>query len=236
MMRIALSALILAVVACEHPREGPATLTPTAAAIVAASAASSTPVTDLDSANAVGSSAPQASDTSTATPTGAELLKLIKRLPADSLPELPRAVRKTLDQRHCLVPQAGPDAHNVVTGAFSAKDAVEWAVLCSVHDTSTILVLNAATGALVDSTETTADVNWVENDGDNRWSYMQTITAVAVSELNTPADTTNEFSVDYSKIFPKPIDHEAIGHWFEGKGGETLYLSRGHWYSAENGD
>jgi hypothetical protein len=169
-------------------------------------------------------------------PTGAELLKLIKRLPPGSLPELPRAVRNTLEQRHCEVPQGGGAPHNVITGAFSAKDAVEWAVLCSVHDTSTILVLNATTGALVDSTETTADVNWIQSDTGNTWSYSQWITVMAMSDLNAPVDTTNEFSVDYSKIFPKPIDHDGIGQMFEGKGGETLYLAHGHWYSAGNGD
>src|SRR3954462_5663992 len=113
-MRIIFPFLVVALVACAHPREAPATLRPagSAASIAASSTASSTAATRPDSASAT--VALTASDTAPMEmPTGAELLKLIKRLPPGSFPRLRRAVRYNLERRPCELPQGGGAPHNV---------------------------------------------------------------------------------------------------------------------------
>jgi hypothetical protein len=67
---------------------------------------------------------------------------LIRHLPVTSFPELPAAVRDYLDQRGCLIPQTY-QAHrpeNVVHARLEGPGSSDWAVLCSVQGTVSLLV------------------------------------------------------------------------------------------------
>src|SRR5687768_9424700 len=66
----------------------------------------------------------------------------IRRLPPSSFAQLPARVRRDLETRGCTIPQAFyPDRpHNAVSGTFTRAGRTDWAVLCSIRDSSRILV------------------------------------------------------------------------------------------------
>jgi hypothetical protein len=67
---------------------------------------------------------------------------LIRHLPVSSFPELPAGVVDLLNRRGCLVPQTY-EAHqpeNVVHASLERAGSSDWAVLCSVKGTVSLLV------------------------------------------------------------------------------------------------
>jgi len=67
---------------------------------------------------------------------------LIRRLPVSSFPDLPNPVQDALNQRGCLIPQTY-EAHqpeNVIRARFERPGSLDWAVLCSVQGTVSLLV------------------------------------------------------------------------------------------------
>jgi len=66
----------------------------------------------------------------------------VEHLPVSSFPALPTAVSAELNRRGCLIPQTfeahGPE--NVIHGSFRRPGEKDWAVLCSVHGTVSLLV------------------------------------------------------------------------------------------------
>ncbi|MGH9605880.1 MAG: hypothetical protein ACRD3N_09290 [Terracidiphilus sp.] len=67
---------------------------------------------------------------------------LIRHLPLDSFPRLPAAVRQELFRRRCLIPQTyeAERPENVIQGSFESAGSSDWAVLCSVQGTVSLLV------------------------------------------------------------------------------------------------
>jgi hypothetical protein len=67
---------------------------------------------------------------------------LIRHLPVSSFPELPVAVVDLLNRRGCLIPQTyqahGPE--NVIHASFERPGSSDWAILCSVQGTVSLLV------------------------------------------------------------------------------------------------
>jgi hypothetical protein len=156
----------------------------------------------------------------------------VPRLSPDSFPRLPNAVRAELNRRDCVVPQTYGDTarHNVVTGAFTSHGAVEWAVLCSVKRESRILVLDAATGAVVDSLEKVADKQWLQTIGDGKIGFSRFIGVLPMSVMK---DRTTD---DDDKPIPQPIDHDAINESFLEKAGSAHYRAGGLWYRIMTSD
>jgi hypothetical protein len=66
----------------------------------------------------------------------------VDHLPASSFPALPAVVAAELNRRGCLIPQTyeahGPE--NVIHGSFRRAGEKDWAVLCSVRGTVSLLV------------------------------------------------------------------------------------------------
>jgi hypothetical protein len=170
-------------------------------------------------------------------PTEHALLRWVHRFPPDSFPELPRTVRDSLVSRSCQIPTPSTGRVNVITGAFTAKGAVEWAVVCSVHDTSQILIFSAANGAAVDSLSKSGDSQWIQSSVGKTWLFSRQISVVPMSRLNiVPVDTTIEDVLYYGRVLPKPIDHDGIDEAFLEKASETFYFARGKWFSVSSGD
>jgi hypothetical protein len=169
-------------------------------------------------------------------PTETALLRWVRRFPPDSFPDLSKPVRDTLVGRGCLIPTPGYRA-NVITGAFTAKDIVQWAVVCSVHDTSQILVLDAKNGVVLDSLGRSPDVNWIQSNVNSTWLFSRFISTVPMSRLNiVPIDTTGEDVLYYGAVLPKPIDHDGIDEAFLDKASETYYFAQRKWFMVSSSD
>ena len=76
------------------------------------------------------------------TQNGASVPYTVRHLPVSTYPSLPAAVASELTRRGCLIPQTfeafGPE--NVIHGSFERAGASDWAVLCSVRGTVSLLV------------------------------------------------------------------------------------------------
>jgi len=70
---------------------------------------------------------------------------IVRHLPVSSFPQLPTGVQNLLDQRGCLIPQTY-EAHqpeNVIEASLERRGSKDWAVLCSVQGTVSLLVFFA---------------------------------------------------------------------------------------------
>lgn len=235
-MRVAIVFFCAAVAACAQQDQRPIVSKATLAVAdtSSTSVADSQPVAQAWAPNplpARGDTTPQGF------PTEAALLRWVHLLSPDSFPNLPKPVRDSLVSRSCQIPVPGADRANVITGAFTAKGAVEWAVLCSVRDTSQILIFNARNGTLVDSLNRSGDSGWIQGNGNNTKLFSRFIAVVPMSQLNiVPADTTSEDVVYYGAFLPKPIDHDGIDQAFLDKASTTFYFAQGHWIKVGSSD
>jgi hypothetical protein len=71
-----------------------------------------------------------------------EIPYVIRHLPVNSFPELPLAIEEELTLRGCLIPQTyeARRPENVVHASLEGPGASDWAVLCSVRGTVSLLV------------------------------------------------------------------------------------------------
>jgi len=139
---------------------------------------------------------------------------------------LPRSVRKALEERRCTIPQSFDMAkpHNVIFGTFTERGRSEWAALCSVRDTSQILIVDTRTGGIVDSLERSADAHWIQDIGHGRLGYSRRVTLLPRNRIRRWRN-----DVDRRPI-PQPIDHDAIQQAFVEKYAEAFYQAAGRWY------
>ena len=159
----------------------------------------------------------------------------IRRLAPSMFPQAPASVRHHLETRGCLVPQPwfGGAPQNVIRGAFTSANAVEWAVLCSVRETSQILIYRlgrSSRGHVVDSLGRSGDGAWVQGIGEGRWGYARVIQALPRRRISGW-----RVDVDRNRI-PQPIDHDAIEQTFVEKASQAFYFARGRWYRQVTGD
>ena len=159
----------------------------------------------------------------------------IRRLAPSMFPQVPASVRHDLETRGCLVPQTwlGRAPQNAIRGAFTTANAIEWAILCSVRDTSQILIYRlrrSSTSRVVDSLERSGDGAWLQDIGAGRTGYSRLIHALPRQRISGwRAD------VDRHRI-PQPIDHDAIEQSFIEKASQAFYFARCRWYRQVTAD
>lgn len=85
-------------------------------------------------------------ETGTIVIAGRSMPYLIRRLPVSSFPELPGAFTDQLVRRGCMIPQTYEAHHpeNVIHARLEHPDSTDWAVLCSVKGTVSLLVYFAS--------------------------------------------------------------------------------------------
>jgi hypothetical protein len=73
---------------------------------------------------------------------GQTLQYIVRHLPPSSFPDLPDPVAAELNQRGCLIPQTyqAHQPENAARGSFQRAGSSDWAVLCSVKGTVSLLV------------------------------------------------------------------------------------------------
>jgi hypothetical protein len=145
---------------------------------------------------------------------------------------LPVTIRSDLERRRCFIPQPY-DAHaasNVIHGAFTAAKVSEWAILCSVRDTSQILIYRfpaSACAGVIDSLERAADIGWMQAIGNGRWGYSRLLRTLALRQMRAWKRHVDEHTTSVSIDTPASIDHDAIEQLFLEKSSEALYYAAG---------
>lgn len=158
------------------------------------------------------------------------------RLRPDSFPGLPRAIARDLERRGCRIPQVstifpvkGP--HNAVHGAIYGPGGDDWAVLCSVRDTSHILVYRAAIGAVVDSLATLPDETFLQVlTGSGEIGFSRRLGLV-----DGPAIRASAAAYE-GPAPPTVIDHLGIDDAYLGKASSVFYFFAGKWLRLQGAD
>ncbi|MFP5276719.1 MAG: hypothetical protein ACLGPM_06365 [Acidobacteriota bacterium] len=152
---------------------------------------------------------------------------LIRHLPPASFPSLPPAISAALTSRGCLIPQTYEAYHpeNAVHGSFESPGSSDWAVLCSVKGTTSLLVFFASRSAaepfeLSSAPETerlqmnggthVLGFNWAIDPA----SPQQVHQAQAGLDPRPPL-------IDHDALADSTIDHKTVYHFFA-KGAWTL--------------
>jgi hypothetical protein len=145
----------------------------------------------------------------------------VHRLQPSAYPELPKHLVMELERRGCTIPQPYTNRKaNVIRGEFLKPGQTDWAVLCTVQDSTTLLVF--WNGSAINSTEL------AKNPDDTHRIFDWYIRVV-----------DRRFMMDRYKAYggprPPPIDHQGIE-----SGGETasvvLYYYRGKWLKLQGAD
>ena len=165
-------------------------------------------------------------------PTETQLNSIVRRISPSKFDSLPAIVREVLVTRRCLVPQPfmAKSPRNAILGSFTEKGVREWAVVCSIKDTSQILIVDAGNGAVKDSLGRSADTNWIQGMGERQWGFSRVL---GVFHKELMQDWVQD---DEGRPFPRPIDHDAINEGFLEKASVAYYRADGIWYRATTSD
>lgn len=156
----------------------------------------------------------------------------IRRLPPDSFPELPAAIRSTLRVRGCTIPQSFVDSnsHNVVTGRFAHAGQRDWAVLCSRHDSSSVLIFWGERGHHTpEELGRTSDADFLQGIGAGRIGYSRVITVADPSRIRA-------YGASFDGPLPAPLDHDGLEDAFAGKASAVFYRDKGRWLTLAGAD
>lgn len=156
----------------------------------------------------------------------------IVRLPPTAFPALPLAVVRDLQRRGCTIPQdaISKTLNNVARGQFTRRGQTDWAVLCSINGTSSILVFR--NGSAVNPAELAGREDKVylqDLTGDNKFGFSRGISAIG-------SDFIMEHFRAYGGPIPPPIDHQGIDDAFLEKGSVVHYFFDGKWLQLSGSD
>lgn len=159
----------------------------------------------------------------------------VRRLTPAAFPKLPVTIRHDLERRGCLVPQPyeARTPSNVIHGAFTVAKASEWAILCSLRDTSQILIYRLPTrgsAGVVDSLQRSADVVWMQGIGNSRWGFSRLLRLLPLRRIRAWRHDVEGHAI------PPPIDHDAIEQAFIEKAAEAFYYVAGRLYRRVTAD
>jgi hypothetical protein len=156
---------------------------------------------------------------------------LIRHLPVNAFPQLPPVVQDALTRRGCLIPQTY-EAHqpeNVVRASLERKGSSDWAVLCSVDGTVSLLVFLAGAIGEPSVLATAAEISRLQAHGTS-----------GVLGFNWGIDAASPEQVHEAQLdmrHPPPrLDHDALADSvIEGKTVYRFFL-RGAWTIVDTQD
>lgn len=122
---------------------------------------------------------------------------------------------------------AGP--HNVIKGEFAKPGQTDWAVLCSVRGTSSILVYWNGSAADPTQLAPVQDSDRLQSWTENKMVYSRKIATVDRAFIMEHYRT-------YGGETPPPIDHHGVDDAFYGKASEVHYLHQGKWLRLTGAD
>jgi len=157
----------------------------------------------------------------------------IVRLKPAAFPKLPVEVRRNLEKRACLIPQAvGIDEqpNNVIRGHFTSPTQQDIAVLCSVKGKSTILVFRGGAVNDIAEIESGEDKGVLQTTGPNTIGFSR---AIGVA---TPAHIRAYYKEFGGTKPPARLDHDGIDDALVGKTSTVLYWFGGKWLTLTGMD
>ncbi len=117
----------------------------------------------------------------------------------------------------------------VIKGSFIKPHEIDWAVLCSVNRTSTILIFRNASPTRVLEIAREPDINRLQVEGGEKIGYCREISSVGRDFIMRHYDA-------YGGVKPPPIDHQGIDDAFVEKASVVLYFYRGKWLPLTGAD
>ncbi|HEY3443637.1 MAG TPA: hypothetical protein VGK29_22960 [Paludibaculum sp.] len=138
---------------------------------------------------------------------------------------------RELQRRGCTIPQEAftKKPHNVIKGQFAKPGQTDWAVLCSVKGTSSILVFWNGSELNPADISSGPDIGSLQGLGGDEIGYSRAISPVE-----------RAFIMDHYHAYggrkPPPIDHQGIDNAFVGKASVTMYFHEGKWLCLTGAD
>jgi len=155
----------------------------------------------------------------------------IVRLPPTAFPMLPLAVVRDLQHRGCTIPQEAfsKTPSNVVSGQFARRGQTDWAVLCSIHGVSSILVFWNGSAVSPAELARSEDKTYLQGLGGEKIGFSRGIAAIG-----------SDFIMEHYRAYggPKPprIDHQGINDAFLEKASVVQYFFDGKWLQLTGSD
>jgi hypothetical protein len=155
----------------------------------------------------------------------------IRRVTLEAFPQLPPAVARVLRARNCRVPQpaANGSPRNVIRGEFYAKGEMGWAVLCSVNNSTALLVFRNGADTRPETLNTSEDRGYLQMLDGDRFLYSREIKPVG-----------RDFIMGHYRAYggpePPPIDHQGIDDAFLEKASLIWYYYGGRWLRLQGAD
>jgi hypothetical protein len=143
---------------------------------------------------------------------------IVRHLPPSSFPDLPDPVVDELNQRGCLIPQTyqAHQPENAVHGSFQRAGSSDWAVLCSVKGTVSLLVFfdTSAKPSVLASAHETQRLQVHESNGVLGFDWG--IDAASPQAIH---DAQNGLSPrpprpDHDALSDSVVDRKTIYHYF----------------------
>jgi hypothetical protein len=162
------------------------------------------------------------------------------RLQPSMFPELPAAVRQDLERRACTIPQVSPffrdsqTAHNVIRGAFTAAGSSDWAVLCSVRDTSRILIYQEGGSVPSHVIGALPDIGFQQGTTANRAGYSRMLSSISAPQIRLLHSRLEAGSVTVQ--LPSNANHDGINDAYAGKGSSIHYRHLNTWLLLAGSD
>ena len=154
------------------------------------------------------------------------------RLSSTAFSRLPNNVARYLSAQGCTIPQTYLEnkPHNVISGEFTKRGQLDWAVLCSRNGESSILVFKGGSTKHVSAIARQPDSN-----------YLQTITEggkIGFSRLIgvVGRDVILKHYREFRGRKPPPLRHQGIDDAFAEKASAVHYYYRGKWIRLKGAD
>ncbi len=149
---------------------------------------------------------------------------IIRHLPLASFPQIPPEILVALSRRGCLIPQTY-EAHqpeNVIHGSFERPGSRDWAMLCSVHGTVSLLVFFASDPERPFTLATAPETERLQaHDPTGVLGFNWGIDAVSPQQVHDAQ----------AGLLPPPpaVSHDAIADSVVEHSSEYHYYSKGSW-------
>lgn len=155
----------------------------------------------------------------------------VLRLTPSAFSELPSNLKKDLERRECTIPQTfiSTQPHNVISGSFARNGQIDWAVLCSTGQVSSILIFWGGSTKRTANIAAAPDKDYLQGIGDEKIGYSREIITIG-----------RKYILEHYRAHggpkPPPITHDGIENSFVEKASSVLYYHKGKWLTLTGAD